>query len=79
MDNTTAKVSCFARAYHYKNNDVPVFADCMAEVLLGEEYEQIAQNMTQMLGISYYLEKSEYVRASDGGTGRSALYSCHEK
>ena len=20
MDNTTAKVSCFARAYHYKNN-----------------------------------------------------------
>lgn len=53
MDNTTAKVSCFARAYHYKNNLVPVFADSMAESLLGEEYEQIAENMTQ--GIGFFL------------------------
>ena len=27
MDNMTALVSAFARAYHYKNNDTWVFAD----------------------------------------------------
>lgn len=25
MDNMTAKVSCFARAYHHKNNSVHIF------------------------------------------------------
>ena len=46
MKNVTAKVSCFARAYHHKHNDVHIFDDYAAEQLLGEEYDQIAQNMT---------------------------------
>ena len=35
MENLTAKVSCFARAYHYKNNPVHIFADPAAGSLLG--------------------------------------------
>lgn len=53
MDNITAKVSCFARAYHYQNNTAWIFEDPMAEKLLGEEYNQIAQNM--MNGIPFFL------------------------
>ena len=53
MDNTTAKVSCFARAYHYENNSVPIFSDSIAKKLLGEDYEQIAESMKQ--GISFFL------------------------
>lgn len=53
MDNMTAKVSCFARAYHYINNQVHIFKDSAAEILLGEEYEQIAENMSG--GISFFL------------------------
>ena len=53
MDNATAKVSCFARAYHYENNETHIFADCMAKKILGEEYDQIAENMMQ--GIGFFL------------------------
>ena len=53
MDNTTAKVSCFARAYHYRNNDIWAFADPFAEKMLtDEEYTAISQNMSQ--GISFF-------------------------
>ena len=45
MDNTTAKVSCFARAYHFENNKTHIFADSMA---------------ARLLGVSYYLEKDEW-------------------
>lgn len=31
MDNMTAKVSCFARAYHYNNNSIRIFTDDIAE------------------------------------------------
>lgn len=31
MDHMTAKVSCFARAYHHKNNQVCIFDDPMAK------------------------------------------------
>ncbi|MDD6208955.1 MAG: class I SAM-dependent methyltransferase [Clostridiales bacterium] len=53
MDHMTAKVSCFARAYHYKNNRVHIFKDSAAKLLLGSDYEQIAQNM--MNGIGFFL------------------------
>ena len=53
MDNMTAKVSCFARAYHYKNNDIYIFADDMVAVLLGDDYKKIAESMSQ--GISFFL------------------------
>ena len=43
MDHMTAKVSCFARAYHHKNNETHIFDDSIAEMLLGEDYEQISQ------------------------------------
>lgn len=46
MDNMTAKVSCFARAYHYKNNSTHIFADNIAEELLGDDYNQIKKSMT---------------------------------
>ena len=53
MENLTAKVSCFARAYHYRNNSVHIFADTAAEALLGPEYDQIARSMIQ--GIGFFL------------------------
>lgn len=53
MENTTAKVSCFARAHHYRNSTAHIFADTAAEQLLGPEYEQIAQSMSQ--GIGFFL------------------------
>lgn len=37
MDNMTAKVSCFARAYHHNVNEVHVFDDDMAGKLLGTD------------------------------------------
>ena len=53
MDNMTALVSAFARAYHYRNNHTWVFADPIAEKMLtDEEYTAIAQNMSQ--GISFF-------------------------
>ena len=53
MDNMTALVSCFARAYHHKNSERPVFADSGAEqILTAEEYSAISRNMTQ--GIQYF-------------------------
>lgn len=53
MEHMTAKVSCFARAYHFKNNRIHIFEDSAAESLLGSDYEQIAQNM--MDGIPFFL------------------------
>ena len=53
MDHLTAKVSCFARAYHYRNNPAHVFADNAAEALLGTEYDQIARSMSQ--GIRFFM------------------------
>ena len=53
MENITAKVSCFARAYHYKNSTSPIFADTAAEALLGPDYDRIAESMTQ--GVGFFL------------------------
>ena len=53
MDNMTALVSAFVRAYHYKNNHIHVFADPLAEKMLtDEEYTAVSENMAQ--GISYF-------------------------
>ena len=53
MDHMTAKVSCFARAYHYENNEERIFADPFAAKLLRrEEYEAIGMHMAQ--GISFF-------------------------
>lgn len=53
MDNMTALISCFTRAYHFKNNSEWVFKDSMADKLLSEdEYNAISSNMTS--GISYF-------------------------
>lgn len=60
MENTTAKVSCFARAYHYKNNKIHVFADDRAEKILGDEYDQIAESMMQ--GINFFMPGFEGAR-----------------
>ena len=44
----TALVSAFARAYHSENNDIKIFDDSVARLLLSEqEYSQIEKNMTQ--------------------------------
>lgn len=49
----TALVSCFARCYHYKNNNIRIFSDSFAEVILGDlEYNAIANNMSD--GISFF-------------------------
>ncbi len=53
MDNMTALVSTFARAYHYKNNSEHIFADPLAgEMLTDEEYAAISENMAA--GISFF-------------------------
>ena len=53
MDSMTALVSCFARAFHYRNSDTPAFADSIAEQMLtAEEYDAISRNMAQ--GIQYF-------------------------
>ena len=53
MDNMTALVSCFARAYHCRNSNLPVFVDPVAEQMLtAEEYDTISRNMAQ--GIRYF-------------------------
>ena len=53
MNNMTALVSAFAKAYHYINNDTWVFADPFArKMLTDEEYTAISQNMSQ--GISFF-------------------------
>ena len=53
MDNMTAKVSIFARAYHYRNNRIHIFADDYAEKILGADYDRIAENMAQ--GINFFM------------------------
>ncbi|MGM9834288.1 MAG: class I SAM-dependent methyltransferase [Bacilli bacterium] len=51
--NMTAMVSCFAKAYHYKNNKCKIFSDPIAEKILSEEeYNSIANNMTE--GIKFF-------------------------
>ena len=53
MDNMTALASAFARAYHFRNNAVHVFADDLAEKLLTrEEYDGISRNMSE--GVAYF-------------------------
>lgn len=64
MNNMTALVSCFARAYHRWANVVPVFDDTAAEALLGEDFRQIAQNMQQ--GAAFF-------RPGSSGTPEEAL------
>ena len=53
MNHMTAKISCFARAYHYKHNQIHVFKDSAAKLLLGSDYEQIELNMIN--GIGFFL------------------------
>lgn len=60
MDNITAKVSCFARAYHSMNYKVKVFDDIEAVKLLGSDYEAITQSMIQ--GIDFFCRISRALR-----------------
>ena len=53
MENLTAKMSCFARAFHRRANACPVFDDTAAEVLLGSDYTEIARNLSA--GAGYFL------------------------
>lgn len=53
MENSTAEMSCFARAFHFKNNQHHIFADEYAEKILGEEYELISQSIKQ--GITFFV------------------------
>lgn len=49
----TALVSCFVRAYHYRNNSFRIFSDPLAEKILSrEEYGNIAANMSA--GIKFF-------------------------
>lgn len=51
--NMTALVSCYSRAYHYKNYKYKIYNDSLAEKLLSEdEYNNISQNMIK--GISFF-------------------------
>ena len=53
MNNMTALVSCFVRAYHTENSNIKVYNDAFAsKILTKEEYFNIASNMTS--GIKYF-------------------------
>lgn len=52
MNNMTALVSAFARAYHNEKYMVPIFSDSIAKQLLGQDYEKVAESMKQ--GISFF-------------------------
>lgn len=53
MDNMTAKVSCFARAYHHKQNTTHIFDDSVAAAILMDDYDEIAMNMTA--GVNFFM------------------------
>ena len=53
MENLTAKISCFARAYHYKTNERPIFGDSAAAALLARDYDAIAAHIAQ--GIQFFM------------------------
>ena len=51
--NMTALVSCFARAYHYRSNEIWVFVDDYAEkIMTHQEYDAVAGSMSG--GINYF-------------------------
>ena len=52
MNHMTAKVSCFARAYHHRNNSTHIFDDTVAGTLLGADYDKIANSMTE--GLNFF-------------------------
>lgn len=53
MNNMTALVSCFARAYHTNQEGPYVYCDKLAGKILGaDDYRQISENMTA--GISFF-------------------------
>lgn len=50
MNNMTALVSCFVRAYHTENSNIKVYNDAFAsKILTKEEYFNIALNMTSAI------------------------------
>lgn len=53
MENLTVKISCFARAYHYKTNERPIFGDSAAAALLARDYDAIAAHIAQ--GIQFFV------------------------
>lgn len=57
LNNMTALVCTFARAYHYKNNKYRIFSDNLAqEILTEEEYKLISNSLVQ--GISFFNQSS---------------------
>ncbi len=51
--NMIALISCFSRAYHYKNNKYRIFSDSLADKLLTEEeYINVSKNMQD--GIKFF-------------------------
>ena len=67
MDNLTALVSAFARAYHYKNNRRHISADPLADKMLtDEEYTAISQSMSQGISCAGSTICFDYPQSSDG-------------
>ena len=53
MNNMTALMSLFLRAYHFRNNSERIFSDDFAEKLLtAQEYESICENLSA--GVSFF-------------------------
>ena len=68
MDNMTALVSCFARAYHTRNSDAPVFAAgflIYEHMDAGEATEAFfkGSGMTAPAGVGYCLVVKKVVGA----------------
>lgn len=66
MEHTTAKMSCFARAYHSRHSPCPVFDDTAAEALLGADFAQIARTLSA--GVHFFLP--EFAGTPEAGLRR---------
>ena len=53
MDNTTAKVSCFARAYHFVNNKTHIFADITERFFADYNRSTPEHPMAAPVGVDY--------------------------
>lgn len=53
LENMTAKISAFSRAYHSKKVGEKIFDDTVAEKLLGEGYNEVAEAMLK--GADFFL------------------------
>lgn len=54
MDNLTAKMSCYARAFHNEHSKERVFSDTAAKKILLDDYDKVEKSLCE--GMSFFLK-----------------------